>query len=207
MRRLWAFLVLIGLVSGCANVVDLKLMSDKSIFLAPGSAKTIYIQNRNISENQQVSLADLGGRLAAKGYQVLQDPDQAQFLLQTKVVYCNKEGENVSLQSVLAAGFGTGIGSANTGMGGMPDVAAMMARMGMGAPRDETVLYFCAVDVQVTEQGARAAAVSPVPAGPPGDGKGHQIRMAAGVKQKKLDIEEATPILREKLTTGIAGMF
>jgi hypothetical protein len=223
MRRPWALFFLIGLLSGCANIVDTKLMSNKSIFLTPGSTKTIYIQNRNISENQQVHLNDLGPRLSAKGYQVLQSPDQANVLLQTKIVYCNEAKESISLESVLSGGFGAGIGSitpgmggdtGGMGMGGMPDINAMMAQamreMGglRGPPPDDTVLYFCAADVQVTEQDKGSeAGVSAKPAAASSSGQPNQIRVVAGVRQKKLDIEEATPIVREKLTTGIAGMF
>ena len=224
MRYACALLLLTVSVSGCSNLIDTKLMSSKSIFLTPGATGTIYIQNRNISENQQVMLNDLASKLTAKGYQVLQDPSQANFLLQTKIVYCNKERESVSVQTVLAGGFGSGIGGTSPGMGdmsgmmgmmggrgGMPDIGAMMAGMGgmsMGPLPDDTVLYFCAADVQVTEQGKGATIIAaPKPGAPPGSGTGHQMRIVAGVKQKKLDLEEATPIVREKLTAGIAGMF
>lgn len=224
MRYACALLLLTVSVSGCSNIIDTKLMSSKSIFLTPGSTRTIYIQNRNISENQQVTLNELASKLTAKGYQVLQDPGQANFLLQTKIVYCNKERESVSVQTVLAGGFGSGIGGTSPGMGdmsgmmggmgGMPNIGAMMAGMGgmggmgMGPPPDDTVLYFCAADVQVTEQGKGATIIAaPKPGAPPGGGTGHQMRIVAGVKQKKLDLEEATPIVRDKLTTGVAGMF
>jgi hypothetical protein len=33
------------------------------------------------------------------------------------------------------------------------------------------------------------------------------MRIVAGVRQKKLNVEEATPIVRDKLMTGVAGMF
>ncbi|MGH7230496.1 MAG: complement resistance protein TraT, partial [Nitrospiraceae bacterium] len=118
------------------------------------------------------------------------------------------------------AGGGRNIGGGMPmGMTGMP---FGMGSMGMhAAPKDDTVLYFCAVDVQVTEQGkgtissAAALPVSPrqemaagaMPGAPVGDNKNNQMRVVAGVRQKKLRVEEATPVIREKLTTGIAGMF
>lgn len=223
MRYACALFLLTVSASGCSNIIDTKMMSSKSIFLTPGSTRTIYIQNRNISENQQVTLNDLASKLTAKGYAVLQDPSQVQFLLQTKVLYCNEAKETVSFESVLGGGFGAGVGSTNPGMGGdmggmggMPDINAMMAQAmrGMGRPappKDDSVLYFCAVDVQVTEQGQGKGGAMPVPtsrpAGQMGQATGNQLRIAAGVKQKKLDLEEATPLIREKLTIGIAGMF
>jgi hypothetical protein len=219
--RVVVLLVLLSNLSGCTNVLDSKLMSSKSIFLTPGSKKSIHVQNRNISENPQMILSDVGGKLAVKGYTITTLPDQAQFLLQTKVVYCNVAKPEVSFETVLAGGFGSGVGSMSTGTGGMeqimgmmggpggmPNINALMAGMGgmrmAQQPQDGTVMYFCAADVQVSEQG-RAAGVRP--AAPQEDRKPHQMRIVAGVRQKKLNVDEATPIVREKLMTGVAGMF
>jgi hypothetical protein len=108
----------------------------------------------------------------------------------------------------------------------MPNMAAMieqmrmeqmrMARMGglnMGGQADDTSLYFCAADVQITEQGTARTSAAPAV----GTGGAHtpakleipvrQMRVVAGVRQKKLSVEEATPVVREKLTTGVAGIF
>jgi len=226
MRYVCALLLFTASVIGCSNIIDTKMMSSKSIFLTPGATKTIYLQTCNISENQGVQLNDLAGKLSAKGYQVLQDPSHANLLLQTKIVYCNQEKEPVSFQSVLAGGFSVGIGSTSPGFSsgtteGTPDMNAMMAQMqmqsmammrgmgGMQQPKqDESVLYFCAVDVQVTEQGkGNVAPAMANPSGPPPPGQPNQMRVVAGVRQKKLDLEEATPLIREKLTAGLAGMF
>ncbi len=220
MRGSVAVCLLVSLLSGCANIIETKLMSTKSVFLTPGAVRTVYIQNRNISENQQVTLEGLAGKLTAKGYRVMPSPEQAQFLVQTKVVYCNQERDPVSFQSALSSGFGAGIGSGGMegmmGGGGMADLSVIMAQMGgrgMGgqAPND-TILYFCAVDVQVTEQGKGAVALSaPANASKAAhasvESGRHQTRIVAGVRQKKLNVEEATPIVREKLTTSVAGIF
>jgi len=37
--------------------------------------------------------------------------------------------------------------------------------------------------------------------------KVQQMRMVGHVRQKDLDIPEATPIIQEKISTGIAGIF
>jgi hypothetical protein len=37
--------------------------------------------------------------------------------------------------------------------------------------------------------------------------KVQQMRMVGHVRQKDLDIPEATPIITDKITTGIAGLF
>ncbi len=208
---------------GCSNVIRSGLMNSNSILLPPSSERTLYLQARNTSENQQITLGGLGSRLATKGYRLVTDPEQAAYWVQTQVVYCHKAAQGAKPETVAKAGYGTGIGKGGTvlptstdagrtagmvpgmiaGMGGMPDINAMMAaamRGGMPSapPRDETIAYLCVADVQVTERDNSATTGMP---------KLYTMRSVAHVLQKKLDIEEATPIIQEKLTTGIAGPF
>jgi hypothetical protein len=89
MRRL-LLLALFLIITGCSNVLRSGLMNDTSILLPPNHEKTIYVQVRNTSENQLVTPTDLAPRLSAKGYQVVADPQQAAYWLQTQVVYCHK---------------------------------------------------------------------------------------------------------------------
>ena len=218
-------LSLIVMATGCSNVLRSGLMNDTSILLPPNNEKTIYVEARNTSENQNVTPTDLATRLSAKGYQVLADPQQAAYWLQTQVVYCHKAGEHVTPETVANSGFGSGLGSGGTplqtavgtgandmmtgllgAMGGMPDINAMMAQamrgggMGQPPPKPEGITYLCVADVLVTEwgKGAQVAAVQP---------KTYKMRSVAHVLQKDVNVEEATPILKEKFTTGITGPF
>ncbi len=218
-------LSLIVMATGCSNVLRSGLMNDTSILLPPNNEKTIYVEARNTSENQNVTPTDLATRLSAKGYQVLADPQQAAYWLQTQVVYCHKAGEHVTPETVAKSGFGSGLGSGGTplqtavgtgandmmtgllgAMGGMPDINAMMAQamrgggMGQPPPKPEGITYLCVADVLVTEwgKGAQVAAVQP---------KTYKMRSVAHVLQKDVNVEEATPILKEKFTTGITGPF
>ena len=226
------WLVALLLLTGCSNILRSGLVNDTSILLPPSTARTIYVQIRNTSENQP-------SRLMAKGYQVVNDPLGAAYWLQTQVVYCHKAGEGVRPEMVAKAGFGAGIGSggtplANAGgldmdaMGGMfggsgsggvnmqalrgmamgggaaPDLNAMMrmAMSGRGgypgmAPPEQNhdSLYLCVADVLVTEQGKTDQP------------RLYKMRSVAHVLQKKLNIEEATPIVREKFGASITGAF
>ncbi len=216
------------LTTGCSNVLRSGLMNDTSILLPPNNEKTIYVEARNTSENQFVTPTDLAARLSAKGYQVLAESPQAAYWLQTQVVYCHKAGENVTPETVAKSGFGSGLGSGGTplrtaggtgggemmkglmgvmgGMGGMPDINAMMAQamrgggMGQPPPKPEGITYLCVADVLVTEwgKGGQVAALEP---------KIYKMRSVAHVLQKDMNVEEATPILKEKFTTGITGPF
>ena len=104
----------------------------------------------------------------------------------------------------------------------MPDMNALMAQAmamsgGRGgfpgmqmqqAPKEEGDTYLCVTDVQITDRkmgqplGGQPMA-GQATAGP----KVQQMRMVGHVRQKDLDIPEATPIIQEKISTGIAGLF
>ena len=232
-------LVVLFVITGCSNVLRSGLVNDTSILLPPSAARTIYVQIRNTSENQGATPSDIPARLIAKGYQVVHDPMDAAYWLQTQVVYCHKAGEGVKPETVVKAGFGAGIGSGGTplaaasgldmdamggmfaGMGGggmnipamrgmtmasgaMPDINAMMRMAmsgrggypGMAQPQQsEDSLYLCVADVLVTEQAKSSLA------------RTYKMRSVAHVLQKKLNIEEATPIVREKFGASITGAF
>ncbi|MGQ0812479.1 MAG: complement resistance protein TraT [Nitrospiraceae bacterium] len=240
MSFIMTLILLLGLTTGCSNVLRSGLVNSNSIFLDPSTNRSVYLQIRNISENQQVTLGDLSTRLASKGYQLLKDPEQANYWVQTKVIYCHKAADKVKPETVAGTGFGSGIGSGGaalpasggdtggmmTGMGGlsgmgmtggMPDINAMMAQAmrgggypGMaGPPPSDGVLYLCATDVQITDRRMGQVIGQPATQGSshPGTPKVQRMRMVGHVLQKELNILEATPIVQEKMSIGIAGMF
>ena len=241
--RIPAFLFLLVLTTGCSNVIRAGLMNSNTVFLDPNMNRTIFLQLRNTSENQHVTLNEIQTKLAAKGYQLMKDPDQANYWIQAKVVYCHKAADGVTPESVAKAGFGTGISSGgmtmvsanNTtaagmagiaGMGGMPignmsgmDMNAMM-RMAMAGsgmqggfpgmqppPKEEGVTYLCVTDVQITDRKIGKPLGQPMGGQEAGVPKVQQMRTVGHVRQKDLDIAEATPIITEKMSTGITGLF
>ena len=240
--------MIVLLTTGCSNVIRSGLMNSNTVFLDPSMNRTAYLQLRNTSENQQVSLAGIEQKLAAKGYQLKNDPEQANYWIQAKVVYCHKAAEEVTPESVAKAGFGAGVSSGGTEMvsassagmeglggmpmgGGMPDMNAMMrqamamsgGRAGFGGmgfpgmqqpPKEEGLTYLCVTDVQITDRKVGKVIGQTGMTGSVTDRKGdgplpkvQQMRMVGHVRQKDLDIPEATPIIQDKLCTGIVGLF
>jgi hypothetical protein len=228
------FIFVLMLLTGCSNVIRSGLMNSNTIFLDPNTNRSIYTQLRNVSENQQVTLGEVNTKLTAKGYQLVQDPEQANYWIQAKVIYCHKAADGVTPESVAKAGPGTGISSGGTamvsaasigeetarGVAGMPDMNTMMrqamamsgGRAGFGGmsgfpgmqppPKEDGVTYLCIADVQITDRKTGKTI------GQPSAGsKVQQMRMVGHVRQKSLDIPEATPIVQEKIATGIAGLF
>ena len=234
---LTVLLLLITLTTGCSNIIRSGLMNSNTVFLDPSMNRTAYLQIRNTSENQNVTLSEVQSKLTTKGYQLTKDPEQANYWIQAKVVYCHKAAEGVTPESVAKANFGAGISSGGTAMvstksmgvdqtgkmmpGGMPDINAMMAQAmamsgGRGgfpgmqmqeAPKEDGVTYLCVTDVQITDRKMGKPLGQPAAGQATTGSKVQQMRMVGHVRQKDLDIPEATTIIQGKISTGIAGLF
>ena len=127
---------------------------------------------------------------------------------------------DLSFVGLLFAGCVGGMGAMLMG-GGMPDITAMMAQVmamrgGRGgfpgmqiqqAPKEEGVTYLCVTDVQITDRKMGKPLGQPTAGQATTGPKVQQMRMVGHVRQKDLDIPEATPIIQEKISTGVAGMF
>ena len=230
-------LLLVTLTTGCSNIIRSGLMNSNTVFLDPSMNRTAYLQLRNTSENQNVTLGEVQSKLTTKGYQLTKDPEQANYWIQAKVVYCHKAAEGVTPESVATANFGAGISSGGSAMvstkslgfdqtgkmmpSGMPDINAMMAQAmamsgGRGgfpgmqmqeAPKEDGVTYLCVTDVQITDRKMGKPLGQPAAGQATTGPKVQQMRMVGHVRQKDMDIPEATTIIQEKLSTGIAGLF
>jgi hypothetical protein len=219
------------------NIKDTDLITSNTFFLPPSTQKTVFIQARNSSDNQDVSFHNLGSRLTAKGYQIIQDPDVAHYVVLANIVYCNITKSEMPVENIVASGYGGGFGSTMmSGLHGLTGMASMAgpqgaligtaADMGLSAVEGigsavgslfgsssstpkmpDDVNYACVADIQITEQGATPS----VPVGmktETGRQPGvYQTRLAADVHQKKLDEKEATPLLQQKLSAAVAGNF
>ncbi|HMX92832.1 MAG TPA: complement resistance protein TraT [Nitrospira sp.] len=231
------FLAVIVLTFGCsANVRDTDLLASNSLMLAPSTARTIFLQNRNSSDNQDVSLHDLGARLGAKGYQVVQDPQAAAYVVLTNIVYCNQTKIELPVEEMVAGGYGSGIGSSiMSGLHGLTGMASMAGPQGalvggaaslglnaaegignamgsmFGGPSrpnaNENINYACIADLQITDLRATGGSLPVSQPGTPPPSGVYQTRLAANVHQKKLDEQEATPLVQQRLSAAVAGHF
>ena len=228
--------MLVAATTGCSNVIRSGLMNSNTVFLDPNTNRTVYTQLRNASENQQVTLSEVNTKLSTKGYQLVQDPEQANYWIQAKVIYCHRAADGATPEGVARAGPGAGISSGGTtmmsaggdesgmGVAGMPDMGAMMRQAmamsggggGFGgmpgmqmqqAPKEDGVTYLCVTDVQITDRKIGKSIGRPTGGQASSGEKVQLMRMVGHVRQKSLDIPEATPIVQEKIATGIAGLF
>lgn len=213
------------LVAHAGNIKDTDLISSNTFFLPPSMETTVFVQARNASDNQDVTLHDLGARLTAKGYQVVQDPDAANYVVLANIVYCNLTKPEMPVESIVAGGYGSGVGSSLMGgLQGLTGMASMMgpqgavaggvASMGLSAiegigsavgslfgsskPKmPDDVDYACVADVQVSDRSAAKRGEEGV----------YQTRLAATISQKRIDQAEATPLVQQKLSAAVAGNF
>jgi Enterobacterial TraT complement resistance protein len=230
-------LLSLPLTAYAGNIKDTDLITSNTFFLPPSTQKTVFIQARNSSDNQDVSLTDLGARLTAKGYQIIDDPNAAHYVVLANIVYCNITKPEMPVESIVASGYGGGFGSTMmSGLHSLTSMASMAGPQGMlaGTAADmglsaiegigsavgslfgsssstpkmlDDVNYACVADIQITEQGATLS----VPVGMKTETSQqpgvYQTRLAADVHQKKLDEKEATPLLQQKLSAAVAGNF
>jgi hypothetical protein len=229
-------LLSLPLTAYAGNIKDTDLITSNTFFLPPSTANTVFVQARNSSDNQSMTLTDLGSRLTVKGYQIIQDPSTAHYIVLANIVYCNLTKPEMPIEHIVAGGYGSSIDSSI--MGGLHSLTGMAsmtgpqgalvgtaASMGLSAiegvgsaigsmfsgpstPKmPDDVNYACIVDLQITEQ---SATVSDLPTAQSGNGVQpgvYQTRLAADVHQKKFDEAEATPLLQQQLSAAVAGNF
>jgi len=236
MRRISALFLVCFVYAGCAsNIKDTDLLASNSVMLPPPSGKTIFLQNRNASDNQAVSLNDLESRLMAKGYQIVPTPSAAYVVL-TNIVYCNQTKLEMPVEDIVASGYGSGAGSSvMSGLQSLSGMASMAgphgalagsaASMGLTAAQgignavgsmfsgpsrhaaNENISYACVVDVQITDRAGAGDQMPQVQPGMPPPMGVYQTRLAASVHQKSLDEQEATPLVQQRLSAAVAGHF
>jgi len=240
MCHLMRLFLILPLCSGCAStVVYTDLVVSDTFFLPPTVANSVFIQSRNASDNQRVTLSDLESRLTAKSYQVVKDYKTAQYLLFTNIVYCNQTKPDLPVEVIVSGGYGSGSGgSVMSGLNSLAGMAGSVASLhpagaaassvarsalgsvgGMfgGAGSGPSVeykhaegrVYACVADVQIADR-TRAesepplAAPTPGAAPPPGV---YQTRVGASVSQRKTGVDEATPLVEQRLSAAVAGYF
>ena len=125
-----SILLIFPLTAYAGNIKDTDLITSNTFFLPPSTARTVFIQARNSSDNQDVSLTDLSSRLTSKGYQIIPDPSAAHYIVLANIVYCNVTKPEMPVESIVASGYGSGLGSTMmSGLHSLTSMASMRYRM------------------------------------------------------------------------------
>ncbi|BBU68794.1 conjugal transfer protein TraT [Fluviibacter phosphoraccumulans] len=243
--RKWIVVVLLAnLVMGCAATqlaiskrnLDVQTKLSDTIFLSPTSDrnKTVFIQVRNTTDKTDFDLAGpVRQSLQAKGYQVLNEPDNAWFILQANILSIEKTSNNPASSPFGSYGSalgGAGIGAlaASAGNANGRQIAGTALAAGAASGIGEMLanalikdVYFSVItDVQIKERSKNASNVTTQSSLKNGKGtttavnnvedsryKVYQTRALSVANQANLNLEEAEPMLQAGLTKVISGIF
>ncbi|HAU0213686.1 TPA: conjugal transfer protein TraT [Legionella pneumophila] len=169
----------IAVLTGCAatqtalehRTLEVSTKQSETIFLDPVSnnQKTVYVSVKNTSDEEVDITPQLKTSLSSHGYQVVNNPNSAHYLLQANVLKIGKMSVAAS-QSALGGGYGSAIAGAvagtaagsftqsNTGM-----IAGGLAGGVIGLAADSLVKdvnYTMITDVQISERVGKGVKVN-----------------------------------------------
>lgn len=233
-------------LSGCAAThvaiskrdLDVQTKMSATIFLDPVSAdkRSVYVQVRNTSDQQGFDMEPVVvGAIRAKGYQIVNDPDQATYVLQANVLQVGKIDPSAA-EAALRAGYG-GAGGAMSGALAGAAAGGLTSPSGRGALAGaliggainlvanaavKDVYYSVTTDIQIKERNRNGKTTtiqteSRLQQGTSGgtqtnysdttDWRAYQTRIVSTANKMNLELAEALPVLREGISRSVAGLF
>ena len=247
LRRGLASLVVVGLLAGCAATttavskrnLDVQTRMTDTVFIEPVNAdrRTVYLNVRNTSDKPDFTVEPaIHRQLEAAGYRVVEDPDQAQFMLQANVLQAGRNSETAA-EAAGAGGFGSAVSGAAVGAGsgyllgqaGGSDVGLTVAGALLGAAIGtvadayvQDVTYTVITDLRVSERARGGTVVSQSEQQTLGQGSGgsvtqssssitdwkhYQTRIVSTANKVNVEWDEAAPFMVDGLTRSIGGIF
>ncbi|NMP15705.1 MULTISPECIES: complement resistance protein TraT [unclassified Thalassotalea] len=208
--------------------LDVQTKMSSTVWLDPVSAdkRTVFLQLRNTSDKPGLTYEnEVRNAIAAKGYQVIDDPEAAHYWLQVNVLQVGR----TDLRSGDSFGtFGSAVAGAAAGAqfgDGTGQIAAGVAGAGLGVIFDAMVddnLFTMITDIQISEKAKDGVRVNQsekavLKQGESGsktqtssevvDRKKYQTRIVSLANKANLKFEEAEPALRQGLITSLSGML
>ncbi len=207
-----AIVVMAGLLTGCANhftwTLETRTKLGASVFVEPGRAKTAYVEVKTVTGKPEMTLTELAGVVAAKGYRLLENPDEAQVQVQANTVYCEKAKPGMTVETVLAGGTGLTLGTLggmalassrasvrDASLAGLAGAAAGLVLGVLGSKLTEDDIYLCVADVRLSERR------------PGGERKVQQTRVAAQAQRMWLSAERGVAAAKAQLVEAIGGLL
>ena len=249
-RHLMVLLTLVAVtvtLTGCAAVhtsvakrnLDVQTRMSDAVFLDPvgPDKRTIFIQVRNTSDKTNFDIeGPIKSAISSRGYQVLDDPEAAHFILQAQVLSVAKASQTAA-EAALSAGYGgplagivTGaaVGVATGGSASDMAVAGVAGAIVGGVAETianamvQDVFYVAITDVQLSQRaregvtGQRDLQVD-ASQGIGGseqqtfseitDMKRYRTRVMSTANKVNLEYDEAAPELTAGLTRVLSGLF
>lgn len=201
MIRVFSLIVFfILLLSGCAtNQVQSNVSMTNSIFIDPVhmNDRVIFISVSNTSGEYVNLKPKLIKRLENMGYIVTNNPNEAVFILQTNILYCNvKREENTADGAIIGGAIGAGIGGYNSGATGAVLSGLAGATLGalLGHTSEDTIIQM-RVDVSIKQINNY------------GNYMQRQTTMIAEASRRNLQLSEIVDTLEDRISSQISGIF
>lgn len=215
--------------------LDVQTRMSDSIFLdpLPPARRTVFVQVKNTSDRSDFDIeADVKSALLERGYQLVDNPDRAQYMLQANVL---QAGENsvTAAEDAFSSGFGGALFGAAAGAVGTravtKDTGSIIGGGLIGAAVEtaagafvKDVTFSAITDIQVSERAADGEVVTETVEQNLGQGAGgsqilrasntsnwkrYRTRVMSVANQANLEFDDAAPQLVAGLTRSIAGVF
>lgn len=187
-RQSWTVIVvLMFFLGGCAAAqialehkdLDVQTQASNTIFLTPAAPdkKSVWIDIKSTAD-REIDLSALPGMIAARGYRVVQDPNEANYWLQVNVLYVGNASLSAIRNSIYAGWGGAAAGGALGGLAGVAAESSKGIAIGaiggtlLGGAAEliagslvKAVTWSVITDLQVSER-ASAGVVAPQPTAP-----------------------------------------
>ena len=208
-----AFLFLCG---GCAAVnialekkdlvIDTKMSDTIFLDIINQKERTIFVDMKNTSDKDADIKALITGKLIAKGYVAVDNPQKAFYIFQGNILYIGQSDPSAIRKSLYAGYGGVWAGAAagvivgnvansytgalyGLGIGGIVGGAADL----VAGSLVKDVTFTIITDLMITERS--------------GSGKVYKTRVVSSANQVNLKLEEAMPLMVDGLARSIAGIF
>lgn len=246
-KRIVAFALVAAMAftsTGCSTAVsaynnrelNVQAKMSDTVFLDPATLeknRKIYLRVTNTSDFQELDIKEiLKQRLTDKGYVVVSKPSEAQYILQANLLYLGEKKDALTMEGMLAGGFGGGlIGSALTA-GGNHSFAGTsvgaLAGMAGGAVLGSMIHvdeYLGALDIQIQEpvkggvKGKRQVvnssgsnrsgsnSVNNLETDFKSDRYDHRTRIVVSAVQTNIDKQLAVKEITGRFAVQVAGVF
>ena len=241
-RCFFAFLSL-SLLGGCAAIylaitgsdLELETRLSETVFLDPVAPdkRIVYVSVKNSSAQRGFNIErQVKSSIAAKGYRITDNPQEAYYWLQCNVRFVGETSQNAA-EAVFEEGFGspivTGIlaGTLADALDASDETSLIIGTaVAIGAAlvdwSVEDARFSVITDLQISEPAAKGETVSVrsrrvVRQGEGGgeiergrrksDRKRYRTRILSSAHRVNLTMEEALPPLKENLVSAISGIF
>ncbi|PKT75091.1 complement resistance protein TraT [Helicobacter winghamensis] len=253
MRKLIFGFLSVLVFSGCVTTtLQTKATMSQSVFIEPVNAiqKVIFVSVKNTIGEQINLQQSIEAKLSQKGYKITQNPDEATFILQANILYCDIKQENNAKDAAIlggAAGAGVGVYNHSSATGGVVGGLAGAAVGGLLGKLTEDKIFQMQVDINIRQKKQEVLANSAQRVGQSSvsnqqragflnsfggnvrDTQGggrlydnidnynqqvyernyieHQTTLFAEATKLNLTLEEAIPVLEDKISNQISGIF